>query len=406
MTGRSVIACTAAGFMLVSCTPLATTPRVVGTVRIAADLPLSGDDAPDGQPVEDAFRLALERAHMVCGASSHADVCVRVQSATYDDVSKGIHDPATGARNVERMAADARIVAMVGPLYDSLARSEIPVANAAGLPILSPTNTDECLTQEPPDGHCHGEAARLRPHGFNNYFRVVTTQLAEGEAAADLATKVLGRQTAYVVDDQTPIGQAVAADFSRRFREQRGRIVTAADLATAKALGADIVYFGGVDVLAAAALRRQMSTVMPGVPLIGSDRLASSQFAVAAGGAVRGSYYTVPGPYPANLRGIASFLRDFRNSSGHDATAGAVAAFDATNLVLRAIARAIDDAGGALPSRRQVLREVAATSNVGGLMGSTSLDSRGDTTLKLVTAYQWLAPTDRVGRFIAQLSLT
>lgn len=394
-----------AALLLTGCTGLNSTPHVIGTVTIGADLPLSGDDAPDGLPAKAAIDLAVKQAGSVCGAASHPDDCVTVQVMAYDDVSKGIHDPAKGSRNVQAMVADAHVVGVIGPLYDSVARSEIPIANSARLAIVSPTNTDECLTQEPPDGHCHGEAARLRTDGPNNYFRVVTTQLAEGQAAADLSAKILGKRHAFVVDDRTSFGHALAAEFSSRFQQDHGSIVTATDLATAGGLGADVVYFAGSDVLAAAAVRRQMGTVMPEVPFIGTDRIAGNQFALAAGVEARGSYYTVPGVYPPRLRGITSFLRDYRSSSGHDATASAVAAFDATNLLLAALARAIDDAGGTIPSRQQVLREVATTRNVDGLMGSTSLDARGDTTLKLVAAYQWMAPTDRAGRFTAQLSV-
>src|SRR5262249_53771430 len=142
--------------------------------------PLSGDDAPDGLPVRTAIQLALQRAGLVCGASSHRDACVRLQAVVGDDVNKGIHDPARGAANVQAMGADSGIVGIIGPLYDSVAKSEVPVANGARLALISPANTDECLTQEPPDGRCHGLAARLRPHGSNTYFRVVTTDVVEG----------------------------------------------------------------------------------------------------------------------------------------------------------------------------------------------------------------------------------
>jgi len=128
--------------------------HVVGVVQLGAELPLSGDDAPDGIPVKNAVELAVKKAGVVCGAASHTDACVTLQLVTYDDVIKGIHDPAQGAKNIRLLAADDRVVGLVGPLYDSLARSELPAANGAGLAMISPANTDECLTQEPPDGHC------------------------------------------------------------------------------------------------------------------------------------------------------------------------------------------------------------------------------------------------------------
>jgi hypothetical protein len=36
-------------------------------------------------------------------------------------------------------------------------------------------------------------------------------------------------------------------------------------------------------------------------------------------------------------------------------------------------------------------------------MGAISFDARGDTTLKLLAAYQWEAPTQPTGQFVADL---
>jgi len=394
--------------------------HVVGTVKLGADLPLSGDDAPDGLPVRNAIALAIDQAGVVCGAASHRDACVRLGAVIEDDVSQGIHDAAKGAQNVQRLAADGRVIGMVGPLYESLAKSELPVANAAPLAMVSPAVTDECLTREPADGHCGGLKARLRPGGGNTFFRVVTTQLDEGAAGADLAFRTLGKRQAFVLNDQSPFGQAVARAFADRFARDGGTVVDPSDLGAfdpgqppafgirvdrARASGADVIYFAGSAILAAASLRREMVARMPQVPLIGTDRLANSQFAKSAGASARGCYYTVVGPYPPRIHEAASVGRAYRQTYGVDIASASLAAFDATNLLIAAVRRAIDDAGGKLPSRLDVLREVAKTKNYAGAMGVMSFDSDGDTSLKLVTAYQWLAATEPRGQIVAQLTV-
>jgi len=394
--------------------------HVVGTVKLGADLPLSGDDAPDGLPVRNAIALAIDQAGVVCGAASHRDACVRLETVIEDDVSQGIHDAAKGAQNVQRLAADGRVIGMVGPLYESLAKSELPVANAAPLAMVSPAVTDECLTREPADGHCGGLKARLRPGGGNTFFRVVTTQLDEGAAGADLAFRTLGKRQAFVLNDQSPFGQAVARAFADRFARDGGTVVDPSDLGAfdpgqppafgirvdrARASGADVIYFAGSAILAAASLRREMVARMPQVPLIGTDRLANSQFAKSAGASARGCYYTVVGPYPPRIHEAASVGRAYRQTYGVDIASASLAAFDATNLLIAAVRRAIDDAGGKLPSRLDVLREVAKTKNYAGAMGVMSFDSDGDTSLKLVTAYQWLAATEPRGQIVAQLTV-
>lgn len=421
MNRSALLALLLAVTMLSGCTVSGTgTRRVVATVMIGADLPLSGDDAQDGIPVEHAIELAIKQAGLVCGVSSYQDACLQLKAVFEDDVNKGIHDPVTGSSNVQRLADDPRVVGVIGPLYDSLAKSELPVANAVHLTMLSPAVTDECLTQEPPDGHCHGLAARLRPRSPNNFFRVVTTQLVEGIAAADLAFTRLGRQRAFVVNDQTAFGQGIANAFADRFAQDGGVIVDPSDLGAfdpsqppdfgarierAKALTADVIYFAGSDVGAAAALRRDMLGHGLPVPLLGTDRLASSQFARLAGEGARGSYYTIVGPHPATLRSAASFIRDYRQAYSQDPGSVSLAGFDAANIAIRAIAQAIDDAGGNAPSRTQVLAAVGRTHSESGAMGVMSFDARGDTTLKLLAAYQWEAPTEATGQFVADLAV-
>ena len=416
---RVQVALLALGALLVAgCTVGASTPaHSMGVIKLGVDLPLSGDDAPDGLPAKNAIDLAIKQAGRVCGPSRHPDACFDLQAVTYDDVSQGIHDPAKGAKNVLLLAADARVLAMVGPLYDSLAKSELPVANPLRLAMASPGTTNECLSQEPPDGHCQGLSARLRPAGANNFFRMVTTQPVEGAAGADLAYRALGKKRAFVINDQTTFGQGLATSFVARFGRNGGTIVDPSDLGAfdpnqppafgsrvqrALELGADVVYFAGTGIGAAAALRREMAARMPQAPLIGGDRLSSSQFAKAAGAAARGSYYTVVGPYPAVLRAAQGFIRDYKAAYGREVGSFSLPAYDATRLLIGAIGRAIDDANGALPTREQVLKEVSLTHDYRGAMGTMSFDADGDTTLKLLTAYQWLGANDAAGQFAAQ----
>src|SRR5256712_12168625 len=182
--------------------------------------------------------------------------------------------------------------------------------------MVSPGTTNECLSQEPPDGHCQGLSARLRPSNPNNFFRMVTTQVVEGAAGADLASRALGKKRAFVINDQTAFGLGIAATFVARFVRDGGAIVDPSDLGAfdpnqppafgsrvqrAAELGTDVVYFAGTGIGAAAALQRETAARMPQVALIGRDQLAHSAIAKAPGGPARRRYYYVGRPYPAAL---------------------------------------------------------------------------------------------------------
>ena len=162
MKPRALASLAMIALSLAGCTVGVGTPaHTMGVIKLGVDLPLSGDDAPDGLPAKNAIDLAIKQAGRVCGPTRHPDACFDLQAITYDDVSQGIHDPAKGAKNVQLLVEDARVLAMIGPIYDSLARSELPVANPVQLAMVSPGTTNECLTQEPADGHCQGLSGHL-----------------------------------------------------------------------------------------------------------------------------------------------------------------------------------------------------------------------------------------------------
>src|SRR5204862_7806750 len=121
------------------------------------------------------------------------------------------------------------------------------------------------------------------------------------------ASGPLGKRRAFVLHDPGPFGQAVARAFAARFARDGGTVVAPSDLGAfdpgqppafgirvdrARASGADVIYFAGSAILAAASLRREMVARMPQVPLIGTDRLANSQFAKSAGASARGCHDT------------------------------------------------------------------------------------------------------------------
>ena len=108
--------------------------------------------------------------------------------------------------------------------------------------------------------------------------------------------------------------------------------------------------------------------------------------------------------YPPRVKAATSFRAAYRKAYARDPSGIALQAFDATNVLLQAISRAIDDAGGKRPGRRQVLTAVVQTSYA-GLMGTMGFDHAGDTTLKLVTVYQWQAPTATRGDFVTQVNV-
>src|SRR5258708_34057804 len=168
------------------------------TIKIATDLPVSGKDASSGKPAEDGANLAVMEAnakHTINGYTLVFD--------PKDDVGpSGIHDPAVGAQNVTALVGDALVAGIIGPFNSSVAHAEMPIANQAPIALISPANTNTCLTQVGADIQCSGSndlVPTLRPTGKVTYFRIATTDTPQGPVAPDYLYQTLLYTKAYVI---------------------------------------------------------------------------------------------------------------------------------------------------------------------------------------------------------------
>ena len=105
---------------------------------------------------------------------------------------------------------------MIGPFNSGCAQVEIPIANRASLPMISPSNNQTGLTRSGP-GAEQGEPGKYYPTGLRTYFRVAQTYAHEAAADALLA-KQLGASRVFVLRFGHPFGLETAAVFARAAR--------------------------------------------------------------------------------------------------------------------------------------------------------------------------------------------
>jgi branched-chain amino acid transport system substrate-binding protein len=400
------------GLILAACGGGGTTTQTIkGTIKIGIDLPVTGEDASDGLPAQQGGKLAIKQKGKVCGASSHADACFTLSPVALDDAVNGVHDPKQGAANVQQLVADSAVLGMMGPFNSNVARAEIPIANSVNLTMVSPSNTNECLTQRIPsckDQSGNDKASLLRPKGGNNYFRVCTTDLIQGPAAADYAYNKLGKKKVYVLNDQQTYGLGIAQNFAKQFEKDGGTVLNKdlggfdptattdfkSKLTQAASLGADVVFFGGTTATKGGVIRKQMQGILD-VPYVAGDGISGDQFLKDAKPNAANSYFTVAGPYASQLPTATAMIAAYKAEYGTDIGAYSAQGYDAVGVIIAAISRAIDDAGGSMPTRDQVTTEMAKTTGYKGAMGTFGFDANGDTTLKIITVYKWNPDTGK-----------
>jgi branched-chain amino acid transport system substrate-binding protein len=357
-------------------------------VKIGIDLPLSGGDAATGIPTRDGAVLAIEEANAEGRTGG-----IKFVAYDLDDAVQGAHDPAQGAQNVKTFVADQAVLAMVGPFNSSVAQAEIPITNDAGLAQISPATTNPGLTKG-------AEAAKLRTShpDVNAFFRVCTTDDRQGAAGAQFARK-LGKKKVFIVDDDETYGKGLADVFEAQFKADGGAVVGhehltkgqndyKALLTKARALGPDLLFYGGTTVTGGSLLRKQMAdTGLGSVTFLGGDGISDDEFLKSAGDSANGTYYTVAAPETSKLPSAAAFVAAYKKRWKSAVGPYSANAYTATKVEIVAIERAAVASGGKLPSRDAVLKNVAQTAGFKSPIGTIGFDQNGDTTAPILSVY-------------------
>jgi branched-chain amino acid transport system substrate-binding protein len=362
-----------------------------GTIKIGVDLPVSGADASIGIPTQNGAVLAVEEANK----NGFAGGKFKLEASLLDDAVQGKHDPNAGAQNVKTFIADDAVLAMVGPFNSNVAKAEIPLSNDAGLAQISPSNTNDGLT-------VGDDAKKLRTAhpDTNAYFRVCTRDQKQGQTLAQVAYQRLGFKKAFVIDDNETYGKGLADVFDAQYRQLGGTVqghehITAnqvdfkALLTKIKSLNPDIVFFGGNTSTGGGLIRKQMADAgMAKTPYLGGDGISDPEFETQAGTMANGAYFTTAAPDASKLPSAKAFVAAYKARFKGDVGPYSANAYTAAKIEIAAIEKAITDNGGKMPTRADVLKNIAATSNLDSPIGKQGFDANGDTTSPILSLYK------------------
>jgi len=220
---------------------------------------------------------------------------------------------------------------------------------------------------------------------------------------AEAAFGELGFKSAVVIDDSTPYGEGLAAEFKNKFEELGGEVAFTektsdkdtdfnALVTKIKAENVDLIYYGGI-YNAGALLAKQASDAGIKAPLMGGDGLYDAEYVNLAGkDAAEGDLCTSVGLPIADLPKGQEFTDAYKAMFPNDEIAAYDAyAYDAANVIISSILKAAKDKDVAslmTPAGKDaVIANVAAFSG-DGVTGAIAFDANGDTTNKAITTYQ------------------
>ena len=358
-------------------------------VKIGVSAPFTGDIAALGTGIRNGAQLAIEEA-----APELEELGIKLTMLAVDDAG----DPKTGVNAANQMVSDSAVVGVVAHLNSGVSIPTSAVYNEAGIVQISPASTNPALTLQ----------------GLENVFRVCTVDTIQGSFGADYAYEELGFTSVAVIDDSTPYGEGLAAEFAKAFEAKGGEIVSTdkiqlkdldftAIVTKIRGSNPDFIYFGGMYTEGGLISKQSKEAGFEG-PVMGGDGLYTQQYVDIAGAAnAEGDFATSIGlPLTEQPKG-QEFTDMFEATfPGQTIEAYDTYAYDAAMVIIEAIKLVAADLGTeevtSVAGKQAIIEAVAAT-NMEGVTGTVSFDENGDTTNKAVTPYvvrdgAWIPYTD------------
>jgi branched-chain amino acid transport system substrate-binding protein len=333
-----------------------------GTIKIAVQAPLSGEQAALGEHIKLGAQLAVEEA-----SKAFKDLGYELVLVPQDDQAK----PEVGVANARNMVADPDVLVIVGHFNSGVALPASEVYKDAMLVMISPANT----------------ATEITDRGYPNVNRVCGRDDVQGPVGARFAAENLKLKSVYVIHDKTLYGQGVAENFRNEakklgmnvlgFEGTEERANFSPMINPLKAKNPDLVYFGGI-YHQGGLLLKQLREKGVKAKFMGPDGLDSAEMAKIAGTSVIGSYYTsVAGP-PDAYPETAAFAKKYKQRFGKDTESFGLYGYDATLVGIKAMEQWIKANGGKKPNRTDVVTAVRKIKNFKGVTGSIEFDNKGD----------------------------
>jgi branched-chain amino acid transport system substrate-binding protein len=360
-----------------------------GNINIYSSWPMTGSSEQIGGDGAAAVNYALELYGGAAGGYA-------ISYTALDDgisTNNGAWDATVEANNATEVANDPEAMAYIATFNTGAAEASIPIANEAGLAMISPANTGVRLTKEN-EFNPEGYPDVLYPTGVRNYMRVVPADDLQGGASANWVYNTLGAQSVYILHDNQSYGQGLATIFQAVYEGFGGEVLgfeafdAASDdfqaLANKIANEApELIYISAIVNLNASKLVQDLRDLMApeDTVILGPDGLVNQDFVDGAGGAAEGMYITFGGLPGAALEGIGAQWREGFSPKigGREPDAYSIYSFEAAVVVLQAI----DKVGEA--DRAKILDAMFHTEGFRGLVGEWSFTETGDTTADTIS---------------------
>ncbi|WP_287129037.1 branched-chain amino acid ABC transporter substrate-binding protein [Candidatus Cyanaurora vandensis] len=352
MAVGTVLALTLAGCGGETTTNADGTTATGGKIFIGVAGPISGAQAVFGEDMIRSAQLAVDEINAQGGVLGKT-----IEIVPGDDQG----DARQAATVAQKMTSTDGLVGVVGHFNSGCSIPASQVYKRADLVMLSPGSTSPTLTEQ----------------GFKNVFRLVGRDDQQGPLSANFAIQQLKSKTVAILNDKTAYGQGLAEAFRKSIEAGGVKVVIfegvnqgerdfRAVLTKIKGLNPDSLFFGGVFTEAGLIVSQARELGLTANFLSGDGTQVQS-FIDTVG--TKSSKIFVTGVRTINSE---EFLATYKSKYKESPTAFGTYTYDATRILLAAIARA-----GSV-DRVKVTEAVRATKDFQGLGGTINFDAKGD----------------------------
>jgi len=338
-------------------TATATTPQDTSgdTIKIGHYASLTGDTATFGTETDEGVRLAIKEINASGGVLGK-----KIELETQDDQSK----PEEAKTVAVKFASDPKIAAVIGEVASTRSLAAAPVFQRAGIPMVSPSSTNEQVTKE-----------------GDFIFRVCFIDPFQGAVMAKFAANDLKAKKVAILREQTSDYSVGLADvFKDNFTKAGGQIIADASYKTgdtdfrsqlAQAKGADAIYVPGY-YTQVGTIARQAREQGIKVPLMGGDGWDSEKLVEGAGGPGKAlencyfsNHYSKDDKSPRTQTFVKAYTAEYKKSPSGLAALG----YDAMKIIAAAITTAKST------ERAKVKDALAQTKGFPGVTGDITIDA-------------------------------
>lgn len=323
-------------------------------IRIGEIGSMTGSEATFGQSTHNGIIMAIDAVNAAGGVHGK-----KIRVITLDNQGK----PEEAATAMTRLINQDRVIAVLGEVASSRSMAMAPIAQAAKIPMISPSSTNPKVTQ------------------LGDYiFRVCFIDPFQGSVMARYATEVLKlKKVAILRDVKNDYSVGLADFFKETFTKNGGEIVVGqsysagdvdfkAQLTSIRGYKPEAIFVPGY-YTEVGLIARQAKELGLNVPLMGGDGWDSPKLVEIGGAAIDGSYFSNHYSSEDQTPRVQEFISGYKAKFGSVPDGLAAMGYDAAVVLVDALKKT--------PSLQpsEIRNAIAATKDFQAVTGKISIDA-------------------------------